>query len=216
VLVHVAVVDPLDAFADGLSCLLRAGGVVAEAPADLPVWVHDEQRKVLLITLASERDWERLEHLTAADGQLLVVAMLPVLDEATCVRALTGGAVSVLPRNATPAVVLQTVDWLTRGQSVLPLPVVQQLAGAGLPQGAGPPARPRQADVPGRNADPELSADERKWLRRLAEGGTVRELATAAGYSERAMFRLLRALYDRLHVKTRTEALFLARERGWI
>jgi hypothetical protein len=29
------------------------------------------------------------------------------------------------------------------------------------------------------------------------------------------MFRLLRDLYDRLRVKGRTEALMVARERGW-
>jgi DNA-binding CsgD family transcriptional regulator len=45
---------------------------------------------------------------------------------------------------------------------------------------------------------------------------TVRQLADRAGYSERMMFRLLRDLYDRLRVKGRTEALMLARERGWL
>ena len=30
------------------------------------------------------------------------------------------------------------------------------------------------------------------------------------------MFRLLRSLYAKLDVKSRTEALMLARERGWL
>ena len=52
--------------------------------------------------------------------------------------------------------------------------------------------------------------------RELAGGVTVAQLAAQVGYSERMMFRLLRELYDRLHVRGRTDALMLARERGWL
>jgi DNA-binding CsgD family transcriptional regulator len=51
-------------------------------------------------------------------------------------------------------------------------------------------------------------------LQQLAGGITVAQLAHRAGYSERAMYRLLRGLYIKLDVKTRTEALMLARARG--
>jgi DNA-binding CsgD family transcriptional regulator len=44
----------------------------------------------------------------------------------------------------------------------------------------------------------------------------VGQLADQAGYSERAMFRMLRNLYAKLKVSTRTEALMHARERGWL
>jgi hypothetical protein len=50
----------------------------------------------------------------------------------------------------------------------------------------------------------------------LAGGSTAAERARAAGYSERTMFRLLRALYRKLPVRNRTEALMYARDHGWI
>ena len=60
------------------------------------------------------------------------------------------------------------------------------------------------------------SPSEVDWLHQLAGGLTVGQLAAQVGYSERMMFRLLRELYDRLQVKGRTEALMLARQRGWL
>jgi DNA-binding CsgD family transcriptional regulator len=44
----------------------------------------------------------------------------------------------------------------------------------------------------------------------------VVRLADRAGYSERAMFRLLRQLYLRIGARNRTEALMRAHERGWL
>lgn len=43
---------------------------------------------------------------------------------------------------------------------------------------------------------------------------TVGDLSAEIGYSERAMFRHLKALYFRLGVRNRTEALLWAKQRG--
>jgi DNA-binding NarL/FixJ family response regulator len=204
VLVHVAVADPLAPYVEGVRSMLSAGGVSAEAPADLEAWANEEQRKIVFFTLVSERDWQQLEALRNVDSRLLIVAVLDVADEATCVRALTAGAVSILPRGTAAEAVVHTVDSLSRGQSVLPLPVLRAL---------GRRLRPNTDEHVNERA---LSPKELDWLRQLAEGVTVRELAIRAGYSERMMFRILRSLYHRMNVGTRTEALFLARERGWI
>jgi DNA-binding CsgD family transcriptional regulator len=74
---------------------------------------------------------------------------------------------------------------------------------------------PRYSDV---GARPRLAISDREieWLRTLAAGSTVARLAEGVGYSERAMFRLLRDLYQRLGVKSRTEALMLAQQQGWL
>jgi hypothetical protein len=50
----------------------------------------------------------------------------------------------------------------------------------------------------------------------LASGRTVSQLAEQSGYSERAMFRLLRKVYVRMQVRNRTEALLRARQQGWL
>src|SRR4051794_24105477 len=99
-LVHVAVADPLAPYAEGVTSMLRARGVSADAPKDLEAWLDDNQRKIVFLTLASERDWQQLTRLHAVDDRLLIVAVVDVIDEPACVRALTAGAVSILPRGA--------------------------------------------------------------------------------------------------------------------
>jgi DNA-binding CsgD family transcriptional regulator len=53
-------------------------------------------------------------------------------------------------------------------------------------------------------------------LRQLAAGATVAQLADRAGYSERAMFRLLHALYRQLGARSRIEAILHAQTSGWL
>jgi len=204
-LVHIAVASAPAPYADGLTSILRASGATAEVPTDLEAWAVDEQGKVIFLTLASERDWQRLEALRMLDDRLLIVAVMEVADQTACVRALTAGAVSILPRDAPPQAVLQVVASLVRDQSVVPLPVMRALGGP-LPETGGDE----------RDGAPNLSAQELDWLRQLAEGVTVRHLANSAGYSERMMFRILRSLYRRMNVSNRTQAMFMARQRGWI
>jgi DNA-binding NarL/FixJ family response regulator len=59
-----------------------------------------------------------------------------------------------------------------------------------------------------------VSGHEADWLRAMASGSTVLDLAEDAGYSERAMFRNLKSVYMRIGVKNRTEALIWASRNG--
>jgi DNA-binding NarL/FixJ family response regulator len=127
-LVHVAVADPLAHYADEVTSVLRSRGVSAEAPADLSAWADDNQVKIVLLTLATVRDWERLTALRMADDGLLVVALMEVTDQAACAQALAAGAVSILPRGASAQAVLEIVGALARGESVLPTPLLRALA----------------------------------------------------------------------------------------
>jgi DNA-binding NarL/FixJ family response regulator len=205
-LIHVAVADPLVPYADGMTAMLHRLGVSAEVPEDLESWAVDPQWKVVFLTLVSERDWEQLGRLRTVNDQLLVVAVMDRPDQAACARAVAAGAVSILHRGAPLDAVIGVIHSLARGESVVPLAQVGGLA-ALLPAASGAPEGDARTTV---------SPQERDWLRQLARGATVRQLASNAGYSERMMFRLLRSLYTRLDVTTRTEALFLAREHGWI
>src|SRR5262249_55405296 len=63
---------------------------------------------------------------------------------------------------------------------------------------------------------PASSVEQLSWLRRLAAGATVAQLASEAGYSERAMFRLLQTLYRKVGARSRIEAILLAHELGWL
>ena len=95
---------------------------------------------------------------------------------------------------------LRVFEDAVRGVSALPIGVVAALA--------APHERSDHVQEP--------SESELAWLRELASGATLAQLAEHSGYSERAMFRLLRELYGRLEVKNRTEALMLSQRRGWL
>ena len=59
-----------------------------------------------------------------------------------------------------------------------------------------------------------LNPIERRWLRSIAEGATVVEVAAAEGYSERHMRRMLGNVYRRLGATSRVPALIVAANNG--
>ncbi len=52
-----AVADPLPLFRRGVSSLLTDMGLSPDAPNDVSAWLADEERKVLLLTLAGPEHW---------------------------------------------------------------------------------------------------------------------------------------------------------------
>jgi DNA-binding NarL/FixJ family response regulator len=199
--VRVAVFDPLPVFRHGIMAALGSDGVRPEAPEDLMAWIHQEQRQVVLLTLQSGKDWALLAQLHQAQPDVVVVAVLEDTGVGTYVRALAAGAVSAVPRDTPPEGMRQVVEAAVSGTSLLPTEVVRVLLSRGE-------ADPDDSEMP--------SPREIEWLQQLASGLTVAQLADQTGYSERAMYRLLRSLYAKLDVQTRMEALMLARERGWL
>lgn len=199
--VRVAVFDPLPVFRHGIMAALGVGGVGSEEPEDLMTWIHQEERQVILMTLHSAEDWALLAQLHKARRGVVVVAVLEDTGVDAYVRALASGAVSAVPRNTPPEGMRQVFEAAVSGTSLLPTEVVRVLLSPGesVPDGSEMPS-PREIE----------------WLQQLANGITVAQLADRTGYSERAMYRLLRGLYTQLDVKTRTEALMLARARGWL
>jgi DNA-binding NarL/FixJ family response regulator len=196
----VAVSDPLPIYRQGMLATLAAAGYAAEAAGDLLDWAQQEYRLVVMLTLWTPADWAVLERLRDERPAVVVVAVLPEADPHAYVRAVAAGATSAVPRDAAPETVRRIVEDVLRGISSLPAEAVAALA--------APHERPTHM--------PEPSPPERDWLRELAVGATVAQLAERSGYSERAMFRLLRELYARLGVRNRTEALMLAQRRGWL
>jgi DNA-binding NarL/FixJ family response regulator len=199
VAVQIAVFDPLPAYRRGIMTTVEDAGFDCEAPEDLLAWINDLHEKVILLTLQSAEDWALLTALGRTQRALIVAAIVDT-STSSYVRALTSGAVGVMPRDATPAEVRDTVEAVTRSKCILPIDVLRALTGVTGDSGS----------------DKAPSSREIDWLRRIAEGESVANLAAQVGYSERMMFRLLRDLYDRLQVKGRTEALMLGRQEGWL
>jgi DNA-binding NarL/FixJ family response regulator len=196
--VRVAVSDPLPAYRLGVLATLGQGGFDPETSAELLDWVGQSSRPVVLLTLATDADWSLLARIRHEHAEATIIALLPDASVSAYVRAMAAGAVTALPRDAAMETVRQAFEEVLRGFSVLPVQVVQALAAPHKAAGNGP----------------QLTAPEVSWLRELAGGATVGQLAERSGYSERAMFRQLHELYAKLRVKNRTEALLAAHRKG--
>jgi DNA-binding NarL/FixJ family response regulator len=198
--VRVAVSDPLPAYRRGVLAALGHGGFDPETPAELLDWVGQGARTVVLLTLATDAEWSLLARISHDRAEVAVIAFLPEASVPAYVRAMAAGAVTALPRNASMDTVKQVFEEALRGFSILPVEVVQALAAPHEAAGDGP----------------QPTSSELDWLRELAAGATVGQLAERSGYSERAMFRQLHELYAKLQVKNRTEALLAAHRKGWL
>lgn len=195
---HVAVVDPLPLFRRGVVEALASDEVLVEAPDDIHAWAARSGQRVVILTLASPADWTLLEHVSA------LAPVIAVLDEDTdpiAIRALRLGAGSVVLRSATTAAMRRVLDAVLAGDAVVPRSVVRNLVSS---------SRIHDGDAP------QILDEEVRWLRQLAAGTTIARLATIAGYSERAMYRLLNGIYGKLGATNRTEALFKANAYGWL
>ena len=117
------------------------------------------------------------------------------------VRAICAGAASAIPRCAEPGLVQRAFEAAVDGSSLLPVAALRAMT-VGAPNGEVGSTSP--------------SEEERSWLRQLAQGSSVADLAEHAGYSERMMFRLLHALYEKLQAPNRTVALIRACDEGWL
>ncbi|NHO82139.1 response regulator transcription factor, partial [Micromonospora sp. CMU55-4] len=173
--VPVGVFDPLPMFRQGVVAVLSAAGYDADDPEDVVAWAGRASTGVVLLTLGADDDWQLLGQLHERT-ETAVVALFDEVDAVTAARALRAGARSVLPRQVTAAALCRTVEATLDGQAVLPSNTATVLA-AGEATGDPGEAMP--------------SEEQRIWLLRLANGTTVARLAVEAGYSERAMYRLL-------------------------
>jgi DNA-binding NarL/FixJ family response regulator len=198
--VRVAIVDPLPIFRHGATAALTAAGHLVQTPVDVALWAADPIGGVVVLTVLSEADWTELTELSASGPAVKVLALLEDAAVETGLRAVKLGAVSVLSRHITTEFLCHSVDTVAGGHALLPSTVMTALATEAREHDTTAPITPARI----------------AWLRALASGITVSQLASRTGYSERAMYRLLRSLYRDLGVGGRVEALILAQHRGWL
>lgn len=185
----------------GVMASLDDAGTTAEEPEDLLSWADRPEVRVVLLTVLTPEDWDLLGRLCRRHEDVVVVAVLETADPAAQARAVSAGAAAAVARTATRERLRAVLDAAVSGDTLLPTGVVRALAG-------------QAASGQERLATP--TSQEIGWLRELATGRTVGQIADDAGYSERMMFRLLRRVYAKLGATERTQALMLAKERGWL
>lgn len=189
------VVDRVPIARAGLVTILRELGFAADGTGvDDTVWL-DEERDGCAVVVREGATLQMLEKLAAHRPDLACVAVL--VDDApeAHAEALRLGATGTVGWDAEPGLLRRVMELALLGYSVLPAEVARTFA-------------TRASSL--RLIDEEQIA----WLRQLARGITIAELASVVGYTERSMYRLLGALYGRLGVSNRSEAVVEASRRG--
>lgn len=178
--------------------MLVEAGCDVDHSEDVRAWAQGDGRRGVVVSVEQDAVGLRgIGALRALRSDLAIVVLLaePTLD--ACQRAMQAGANTALAHHAGLDLVVEAVLLALAQRTVLPTPVARDLVVG--------PAQPSTAD---------LSSDERHWLRSLADGRTIAEIAEDAAYSHREMHRLLRSVYDRLGAANRSQALISATRRG--
>ncbi len=157
-----------------------------------------QEREITLIQCDSHERWQQFETMAAADGDSVLIAVLPSLVLDDYVRALAAGASGVVYVDTPSAVTVDVIVAAVHGEVVLPRQAAQSLAVL---------AKRRQPEA---NLDPE----EAELLRAVASGRTVVDLARETYFSERTVRRHLQSLYLKLGVRNRAEAIAAATRMG--
>ncbi|MFE2533615.1 response regulator [Streptomyces sp. NPDC059371] len=134
------------------------------------------------------------------DVAVLVVTMFE--DDETVMSAMRAGAHGYLLKGAQQEEILTTLRAVAAGQYVITPGVAARLLGRLSPAPA--PAVPF----------PELTDREREVLDRLARGYTNARVAADLSLAEKTVSNRLSAIFLKLGVSGRTEAVIMAREHG--
>jgi DNA-binding NarL/FixJ family response regulator len=178
-----------------------AEAVGAEAERrSLPAVLQQAERRCVLVMVDSEERWGRLGEAAADDGTVSV-AVLPGIDSAGYVRALSLGASGIAHSFLTSGLTVSVMFAALDGEVRMPRQAAFEMAVAA--QGRTP-------------APTNLDSGELEMLSMLAGGMTVVELARQRFYNERTVRRHLQNIYLKLGVASRAEAIAKASSLGLI
>ncbi|MFD4612989.1 response regulator [Streptomyces sp. NPDC058440] len=157
---------------------------------------------VMDIRMPSMDGVEATRRLTALLPGVAVLVVTMYEDDETVLSALRAGARGYLLKGAQQEEILTTIRSVAAGQFVIAPGVAARLLGQ-----VGPPPRPA-------DPFPELTVREREILDRVARGHGNARVAAELELAVKTVANHLSAVFAKLGVSGRTEAILLARERG--
>jgi DNA-binding NarL/FixJ family response regulator len=158
--------------------------------------IHD--LAAVLLTIRSASDWQVVRDTLKLNRDLTVIGLLVDPTPDRHAEALRCGAHAAVAWDAPPERIVAVVRAALGGMTIFDTSTAQAMAATGPPL-----------------YDPDwITAEEIEWLKLLARGATVQQLAAKVGYSERALYRLLHGLYGRMRVSNRSEAILQASRWG--
>lgn len=190
-----AICDPVPLVRNGLRAACEPYGfAIEENPVDIVKWSQERPDAAVVLSVANVEDWNTLKRLQLQTPDTSIVSLLDRPSADTYRRALHFGARSAIARSAPVEDIVAVLRCTSNGNGLIP-------AAAFAPNGLDTAS---------------LTGEETHWLGELTRGVSVEELARAAGYSRRTMFRRLNTVYRKLGTNRRQHALIAATNRGVI
>jgi DNA-binding NarL/FixJ family response regulator len=193
------VLDECPARRRGLEVALSEAGCDVELVADA-LGFSPVPPGVAVIDVGHEGALTYVRRLHCQVPDFPIVALMGSSRPEQYCHAVNSGASCVIPHETSPDDLVLIVLGAARGWTVMP-----RLAARVLGRSGGQTERTL-----------DVGDGERQWLRLLADGATVAQIAEQSGYSEREMHRRLRTLYRRLGVDGRVPAVVAAVRHGLI
>lgn len=196
----IGIVDRVTVLRDAHAQTLRAAGyepLAVDRRTGAPRGLRAAHAVAVVVGVHDEEDVQTVAELHAGRNPLPLLAVLTSVAGGTLQQLIDAGATGVISLEAAPVTMMCALSAVLAGLHVRP----SQCYGAPPPAGV----------VGGL-----LTGDEQRWLRGLAHGATVAELADDACYSERSMYRRLRHIYHRLGATDRASAITEALHRELI
>ncbi|MEI7902464.1 MAG: response regulator transcription factor [bacterium] len=131
----------------------------------------------------------------------LQIIMLTVYDDAdTLFKALRAGACGYLLKRARPEEILEAISEALRGGAPMSSEIARQVVAA------------FQESVPSCGQDDDLSRREQEILSDLLRGFSNKDIAASLSLSVFTVKNHLRHIYEKLHVRSRTDVMFKFRD----
>jgi DNA-binding NarL/FixJ family response regulator len=179
--------------ADGFRCLSQ----YANAEAALEGLPNDRPDAVLMdINLPGMNGVECVRRLKQAVPTLQVIMLTAYEDTENIFNALAAGASGYLLKRTPRAELLAALQEVNRGGS----PMTTHIARMVVQSFQKKPAAPEPADA-------NLSTREQEVLDCLSQGFLYKEIAEKLGISYETVHTYIRRIYEKLQVRTRTEAV---------
>lgn len=179
--------------------LLEGDDIEVEVCENLEEWTPRQGGTCIVLGVGGDDDLDLLRAFHDDHSFTPVVAVSDDVSVSTFARLIRSGATAVVGETEPSDVLRGVVLAALGGRASMSADMTQRLA----------EFVPDEDDW-----SSWVSGHEADWLRAMASGSTVLDLAEDAGYSERAMFRNLKSMYMRIGVKNRTEALMWASRNG--
>jgi DNA-binding NarL/FixJ family response regulator len=178
--------------AGNFRCISAYAGA-EEALAHLP---HDKPDVVLMDINLGEMDGvECVRRLTVLMPEAQVLMLTVFEDTEQIFRALAAGAGGYLLKRLSPKKLLEAIEEVCAGGSPMSAPIARKVVQSFK---AAPPRNDESAD---------LSPREHAVLDGLARGLAYKQIADQIGVSIHTVRNYIRRIYEKLHVRTRTEAV---------